>query len=508
MPEDFVRSQPWLCIFQAWIVRRAGRLDAVERLVRDAEQALKSESAPIASDSDLKAIRANIATLHAYMAIFNGEISRAIELSHQALELFPPDDLIRGVTSVTLGLAYRMKSDLTGAVKAFAEARSMSQKMGNVFLTHIATWHMGYTLMLQGQLHHAIGAYRESLELASEQGKQGILYSGQPKIYIGSILREWNELEAAETHLREGIELCEPTRLLDALTDGYLAMARLRLAQGDLNGARDACADARQTLQVPNPDPVSLIRADDCRIRVWLAQGKYQEAARWAEESGLTVDDELSYVRELEHISLARVLVALGREQPEGSHTDDALNLLARLLEAAEMAGWMEKAVEILVLQALAFQVKGEEEAALAALGRALSLAEPQGYVRTFVDEGAPMAVLLHKAATSGLAPDHANKLLAAFGAEAQWGRGAEEPEIIPSPPPPGPPSPWPLDPLSEREREVLRLLATELSGPEIAGELTVALSTVRYHTNNIYSKLCVHNRRAAIRRAEELSLL
>ena len=298
MPEDFVRSQPWLCIFKAWMVRRAGRLDAVEQLVQDAERALESESAPIASDADLQAIRANIATLHAYMAIFNGEISRAIELSHQALELFPPDHLIRGVTSVTLGLAYRMKGDLAGAVKAFAEARSTSQKMGNIFLTHIATWHMGYTLMLQGQLHQAIDAYRESLELASEQGKRRILYAGQPHIYIGSILREWNELEAAEAQLREGIELCEPTRLLDALTDGYLAMARVRLAQGDLKGAVDACGDAQQMLQVPNPEPVSLIRADDCRVQLWLAQGKYQEAARWAEESGLRVDYELSYVSE------------------------------------------------------------------------------------------------------------------------------------------------------------------------------------------------------------------
>jgi LuxR family maltose regulon positive regulatory protein len=290
--------------------------------------------------------------------------------------------------------------------------------MGNIFLTHIATWHMGYTLMLQGQLHQAINAYRESLELTPEQGKRRILYAGQPHIYIGGILREWNELEAAETHLTEGIKLCEPTRLLDALTDGYLAMARVRLAQGDLNGARDACHNARRTLQVPNPAPVSLIRADDCRLQLWLAQGKYQEAARWAEESGLRVDDEISYVRELEHISLARVLVALGREQPESSHTDDALILLARLLEAAETAGWMGKAVEILVLQALAFQVKAEREQALAALEKALSLAEPEGYVRTFVDEGAPMAALLRRAVPRGIAPNYVSKLLAASEVE------------------------------------------------------------------------------------------
>jgi LuxR family maltose regulon positive regulatory protein len=298
----------------------------------------------------------------------------------------------------------------------------------------------------------------------------------------------------------EGIELCEPTRLLDALTDGYLAMARMRMAQGDLNRAVDACGDARQTLKVPNPDPVSLIRADDCRVQLWLAQGMYQEAAQWAAESGLRVDDELSYVRELEHISLARVLVALGREQPAGSHIDDALDLLARLLDAAETAGWMGKAIEILVLQALAFQVEGEEEKALAVMEKALSLAETQGYVRTFVDEGAPMAALLHKAAARGIAPSYANRLLTALGTERQ--------EIAPTPLPPSPPSPLLLDPLSDRELEVLRLLNTDLTAPEIAAELVVSVNTVKTHIKHIYSKMDAHSRYEAVARAKELGLL
>jgi LuxR family maltose regulon positive regulatory protein len=212
------------------------------------------------------------------------------------------------------------------------------------------------------------------------------------------------------------------------------------------------------------------------------------------------VDDEFSYIRELEHISLARVLVALGREQPAGSYTDNALKLLARLLDAAETGGWMGKAVEILVLQALAFQVKGEEEKALAALEKALSLAEPEGYVRTFVDEGAPMTALLHKAAARGIAPNYANKLLAAHG--------AGEHEIAPPPLLPSAPSPLPLEPLSDRELEVLRWLNTDLSAPEIAAELVVSVNTVRTHIKHIYSKLDAHSRYEAVERAKELGLL
>jgi len=184
----------------------------------------------------------------------------------------------------------------------------------------------------------------------------------------------------------------------------------------------------------------------------------------------------------------------LGREQSGDSYLDDALDLLSRLLEVAETAEWMGKTIEILVLQALALQIQSDEEEALMVLEKALSLAEPEGYVRIFIDEGEPMAELLRQEASRGITPDYVSRLLAVF-----------EPGIVPAQ---LPPTPLLIEPLSKRELEVLRLLVTELSGPEIAHELTVALSTVRYHTNSIYNKLSVHNRRAAVRRAKKLDLL
>ena len=237
------------------------------------------------------------------------------------------------------------------------------------------------------------------------------------------------------------------------------------------------------------------------KTRVWLKQGKLSEALAWVRAQALTVEDDLTFLKEFEHITLARVLLAhYEREQVIGS-PQQAMGLLERLLLAAEAGGRMGSAIEILILQALAQAAQDDTPAALDALERALALAEPEGYVRIFVDEGPPMAQLLREAATRGLRPDYTGKLLAIFSTEVQPDRAESAPLITPAPQPL-------IEPLSQRELEVLRLFNTELSGPEIAQELMVALSTVRTHTKNIYSKLNVNSRRAAVRRAEELGLI
>jgi LuxR family maltose regulon positive regulatory protein len=208
--------------------------------------------------------------------------------------------------------------------------------------------------------------------------------------------------------------------------------------------------------------------------------------------------DDLSYLREFEHITLARVLLARSKSDRANRSMLEAMGLLERLLKAAEEGGRTGSVIEILVLQALAHQAQGDIPAALIPLERALTLAEPEGYVRMFVDEGPPMAVLLEKATKhgdpawgTGNAPNYVRQLLTAFGCASD--RTPVKQVLI--------------EPLSERELEVLRLLGTGLNGPEIARELVVSLNTIRTHTKNIYSKLGVDNRRAAVRRAEELKL-
>ncbi len=229
----------------------------------------------------------------------------------------------------------------------------------------------------------------------------------------------------------------------------------------------------------PNVRPIAPLKA-----RVWVAQGKVGEALGWARERGLSPEDAVSYLREFEHGTLARVLLA-------NRSVVEAMGLLERLLKAAEEGDRTGSVIEILVLQALAQQSQANIPAALVSLERALKLAEPEGYVRMFVDEGPPLAALLEVALKRQIAPDNVHQLLAAFG-NAQ--HTAPVKQLL-------------IEPLSERELDVLRLLGTDLDGPEIARHLVVSLSTVRTHTQNIFNKLGVNNRRAAVSRAEELDL-
>ena len=228
------------------------------------------------------------------------------------------------------------------------------------------------------------------------------------------------------------------------------------------------------------------------RARVWVAQGRLGDALAWARERGLSVEDDLSYLREFEHITLARVLLARYQAERLSASISEAIGLLERLLRAAEEGRRTGSVIEILVLQALAHQARGDAPAALACLERALTLAEPEGYVRIFVDEGAQMAALLRAAGKKrrrpGLCPS-------APGGGRQDGRSAPARQDL-------------IEPLSDRELDVLRLLGSDLDGPDIARELIVSLNTVRTHTKNIYAKLGVNNRRAAVRRAAELGLL
>jgi LuxR family maltose regulon positive regulatory protein len=235
---------------------------------------------------------------------------------------------------------------------------------------------------------------------------------------------------------------------------------------------------------------------------VWIAQGRLGEALGWARARGLSVEDDLSYLREFEHITLARIRLAQSTRDHADSPLRDTIGFLARLLKAAEEGGRMGSVIEILVLQALANQMRSDIPAALPPLERALTLAEPEGYVRVFLNEGASMRQLLCEVAARGIMRTYAGKLLAAFETEqAQDAGDARRPTQ--------PAASQPLiEPLSQRELELLRLFKTELSGPEIAQELVVALSTIRTHTKSLYSKLNVNSRRAAVKRAVELGLI
>ena len=341
----------------------------------------------------------------------------------------------------------------------------------------------------QGRLGEAMRTYEQALQRASQQG--GAVLRGTADMHVGmsEVYRERGDLAAATQQLLRSQELGEHTGLPQNRYRWRVAMARLREAEGDLGGALDLLNEAERLYVgdfFPNVRPVPALKA-----RVRVARGEWGEALGWAREQGLSVDDDLSYLREFEHITLARVLVARYAAERAEASVQEATRLLERLLRAAEEGARTGSVLEILVLQALARQARGDIPAALAALQRALTLAEPEGYVRIFVDEGPPMASLLRAAAKQGIARNYVRRLLAAVN-KTEDGTPASQ---------------GLAEPLSGRELEVLRLLGTDLDGPEIARELVVSLNTVRTHTKNIYAKLGVTNRRAAVRRAAELDL-
>jgi LuxR family maltose regulon positive regulatory protein len=306
---------------------------------------------------------------------------------------------------------------------------------------------------------------------------------------ISGLLREHNDLEGAQEHLRSAADLGEQAGLPQNPYRSRVELARIRQAQGDLAGAEELLDEAERVYAgdySPDVRPVAASRA-----RVHLAQGRVGEALGWAHERQLSATDTLSYLHEFEHITLARTLLAgETAERPDGP-TGEATRLLARLLTAARDGHRTGSVIEILVLQALDDQARGDMSAALAALEEALTLGQPEGYVRVFLDEGPPMTALLRAAEKQGRAREYARHVLA-----------SATPGVRTRPVQRGL-----VEPLSERELQVLRLLRTELSGPDIARELTVSLNTIRTHTKSIYAKLGVNNRRAAVRRAEELDL-
>jgi LuxR family maltose regulon positive regulatory protein len=493
LPEEVVGAHPWLCIAHAWALVFSGLLEAAELRLQCTETT--RDWVEGVGGIERQHIAGHIAAIQAYVATLRGDMSRAAELTRGALEQLPEEDLaVRGLYAALLGAVLRWNGDLLAAAQNLERAITITRAAGDSHTAMEALCSLAAVQLAQGQLHKTVATCQEVLLLADEHVQQ----SGQrPPIAASGhnlkshVLREWNDLDGALRNAREGIWLAEQWGWPEGSALGYWRLARALQAVGDAEGTREAIHRARQVASDLSPWFGALMAAHQARL--WLAEGNLAPACHWAQVSGLSVDDELNYRSTDAYSVLARVLIAQGR-------FDEASRLLADLLEMTEAAGAMGYVIETSVLQALAFQAQSQDDQALVALKRALVLAEPEGYVRTFVDEGSQMGQLLRRALVHGITADYAGKLLAALD-EATTRTATplvvsegRRPSLV--------------EPLSPRETEVLRLLMTPLSHAEMAEDLVVSVNTVRSHVKSIYGKLDVHSRMEAVERARELGLL
>ncbi len=532
LPDEVVRARPVLSLGYAWALLSCGELEASEVRLRDAERWLDPAPASglavtkmvVIDEEEFRLLPVSIASARAYRAQSLGDMPGTVTYAQQALDLLPEDDhLGRAIPAGLLGIAYWASGDLEAAYQSFADSMAGFQMTGNIIAGISGIFGLADIRITQGRLYEAIRIYEQALQFAlSNTNANGVSIAAQGEpapqgtaiLYLGlsELNREQGNTEAAAEYLLKSKELGAQAGQELYQYRVCLAQARIEAAQGDFDGALDLINEAEHLykwVNLPDLYPVAALKT-----RVWVQQGRLTNALGWVSKQGLSVDDDLSYLHEFEHVTLARVLIAQYKSNQDKSDRTDgpiqqAIGLLERLLRAAEAGQRMGSVIEILYLQALAYDARGEMDLAIFALERALTLAEPEGYVRTFVDEGEPMMRLLQAAAEHKVLPDYVSNLLAAF--ERTKNGAATQPS--PSQPSHSQPSHSQpshsslIEPLSEREIDVLRLLRTELSGPEIANELMVSLNTMRTHSKNIYSKLGVNNRRAAIRRAEELGL-
>jgi len=496
LPDQIVRGRPWLDIYRAYTLALSGRPDEAEPLLEDVEKRIDPDTPRVAE------YMGYIAAIRSYTANLWGDTDRVIEMADLAEDYLPEEHLIaRGMANYALAVTYFAGDDMDSTIEASLKMLEIGKKLDRLLMAVTALCDLASAKKVQGQLRQSQEYYdRARRWLVDRNGLDSRVRCVYEVGWADSLL-QWNQLDAAYEHAVTGIEYCLRFGAPSEMTWGYVTLMRVLLAWGDIEGALDALYDAEQVLQAHRVRQALRVELETKRVALWLAVGDIDTASRWAAccNGG----------SEREQIAQARLSLAEGR-------ASDAQHLLERQRALAEAGGRNGRLIEILGLQALALEAQDRPEEASAALFQAISLGRPEGYVRVFLDLGWPLCELLGRSTTrvtaartpgAAITPvvgDYVHKLLDSFQREreAQRSRAAEAVSLLPSL------AEALMDPLTERELEVLQLLAEGLSNKEMAAKLIVAPSTVKQHLKNIYGKLDVHSRTQAVMRGRELALL
>jgi LuxR family maltose regulon positive regulatory protein len=507
LPDEVVRSRPALCLAQSLMEFHRGHLDAAERLLEQAERAFdpgqEQQGLEVPTDAGTVAeVPAAIALLRAHAAGARGNADRMAEHARAALAYLAEEEAGPRFWARWLSGPWAdwMRGRLADAERAYAEMLAEGRSSPDPHPLMLNFLPLGEVQHGQGKLGAALRTYREGLRLATEGVHASAFHAAAAQLGIAKVLYERDQLDDALRHVTESIELGR--QMIWFLAQRLVALAWIRQALGEAEAALEAMDEACRIN--PSPDTISIWHPGPSeRARLLLAQGRVEEAARWTEERGLRPEDEVTYAREQDHLVLARVLLA-------GSNPEPALGLLERLQALAESQVRTQSVIQIRALRSLGLQSAGDHQGALSLLADALALARPEGYVRVFADEGPPMAALLRSlvgarqrgrvAASSAAAREHLHRVIRGFGPASSHRTGGPVGSVSARS--------GRVDALTDRELEVLRLLATGRPNREIAQELVVTVETVKKHASHIFDKLGAANRTEAVARARQRNLL
>ena len=447
-------------------------------------------------------VPATIAIFRAYLAELRGDAEGTHAFASQAqAEIGAGEAMLAFITQGHLAVADWLRGRLAEAEHALSSSIGQWRAAGHRNLIGWGSHHLGQVQRALGRLDAAHGTYEQTLEVTTATDRPTLPAAGIAYAGMAEVAYQRNELDAAFRLATEGIPLCRQFTFTPPLATALATLAWIRQAEGDAGGALEAMVEAERA--APNLGVAGLLDPVPAqRVRLLLAQGDVGAAARWTQQRGLGADDEASYAQEPGYLALVRVLLA--QDLP-----NEALGLLGRLHSAAVTEGRTGSVIELRALQALALAASGDEASAVAALAEALALAWPQGYIRVFADEGAPMHALLRRLVAAqrrdrtiarGIPLEYLGRLVRAFEQEAARSASAARPSVAILA--------GLVEPLSERELEVLRRLAAGKPNQKIADELSVALDTVKKHVTHILVKLGAANRTEATARARALGLL
>jgi len=443
----------------------------------------------VVEESQFKTLSARIVIARAYNAQAKGEVSATVKYAEEALRLIPEENqFMRAQSTAILAGAHWANGELSAGFDAMNTWMEQARRSGNVVFAIMTAHGLADILTAQGRLRDAVKMYSDSLQFAASVGMENTPFTAHHHLGLAMLFHEMND-GAMDDHLQKGLALGQGSTIVDWAYRRNLAQARLKETYGEFDAALEFLEEAKR-VYVKTPIPLTH-PVEAFKVRIFLKQGQFAKAQAWA--SQFSVDDELSYLHEFEHVTFARVLIAEYQARKTKS-LQDALQLLERLLQAAEDGKRTGSVIEILILQALAMHVLGNTPKALASLQHALTLAEPEGYIRIF-NEGKPLTELLLKlndTLENAVQKNYLQKILSVIDAPIH--RQSNSQSLI--------------DPLSERELEVLRLVAQGLSNTAISEKLFLSLSTIKGHNLRIFNKLLVKSRTEAIVRARELGLL